>query len=154
MKKWPLLLLSLLSTSSYAAEEFDWRRLYLGVGLGSAAIDQVDETPDVVQYFMGYPLLHSLSIGGFERFRLELEGGYTSVSDYDYTGYWVTPVLSYGFSSEINMLLRGGIEMGGSQGTIGAFGVTYMPDPVFGVRLELVEREETSLTMLNLIYRP
>ena len=154
MKKWALLLLTLAGFSASAAEEFDWRKFYLGVGFGSAAIDQVDEYPNVLQYFVGYPLLHSVGSGGIERFRLALEGGYTTVSDYEQDSYWVAPLLSYGFNSELNGLLRLGVEMGDSQGVVGAVGVTYMPAPVFGVRLELVEREASSLTMVNLIYRP
>jgi hypothetical protein len=148
------LLLPLLFTPTVWAEELEWRKLYVGVGLGSAAITQVEESPSVLQYFIGYPLARPHVLEGAERFRLELEAGYLDVSDYDHDSYWLAPVLNYHLNSELDLLLRVGVEGGDSEGMIGAVGVAYKPDPVFAVRLELVERAASSAIMVNLVYRP
>ncbi len=147
-------LLTLLCAPAVWAESLDARKLYFGAGFGNASVAQASESPTALQYFVGYPLQRPHGLEDAPRFRLDLEVGYVDVSDYELDSYWVAPALSYRLNSELELLLRLGVEGGDSEGGMGAFGVVYTVSPGLAARLELLERSGAPVTFLNLVYRP
>ena len=147
-----LVLLLMVALPAVGEEEFEWRKLYVGGGFGSVEVPQVSETQSALQIFVGYPLERISS-----HYVLSVETGYIDVSDYPYSRYWGTAVLTHVFSSELELSLRLGVEAGNNRGFFtptAALGVSHRLDDARAIRLEVIERADSPSVFLNLLYHP
>lgn len=153
----PLMLVTLMLTAANAwAEGLDWQKLYFGGGLGSAEVPQSGDTATALQLMVGYPLEMPSALASPQN-NLSLEVGYMDVSDYPYSRFWGTAVLRRYLNSEVDLLLRFGLEAGNNEGfftPIAALGAEHKLDRLSSVRLEFIERADSPALMINLIYRP
>lgn len=155
MKKPSPLVLSLLLLSAPVAQaaEPEGRKFYMGVGYGSAMVSQTTESPSALQLIIGHPLTSPARFDSpYNSFAIE--GGYVDVSDYDLDSYWITPVYRHYLNSEVDLLLRFGMEAGHTTGRIGALGLEYKIERELAVRLEYVERSQVPVALINVVYRP
>ncbi len=143
----------MLALTTVQAEEASWRELYYGGGFGSASVVGMTQSQSALQLFAGYPLRTPPQLASpYNHFAFEL--GYIDVSDVRHDSLWMGPVWRRTLSSEIDLLLRIGFEVGDDDGGIAALGVEHKIDRRQAVRLEYVERSHGSVLTINLRHRP
>jgi len=156
MKRMIPLAAMLLAVPVAWAQGHAGHNLYFGGGFGSAEVPQAEETQAALQLIVGLPLT-PLPQAGALPYGYSLEAGYVDVSDYPYDRYWGSAVVRRYLNSDIDLLLRLGTEAGNNEGfltPLGALGVEYKSDAPFRVRLEVIERADSPMTMINFIYQP
>jgi predicted porin len=148
MRWWVLLLAPLLVGSAGAEPLFKQERFYFGAGFGNTKVSGQVDNKTTIQGFAGYRMITQ------ERWGLSLELGYQDTSDLPHDGGWLTPVLGYHVTDQVELLLRGGGEVGDDDGALWGAGVGYRLERNMDVRLEYVERTLLRGVQLNVVFHP
>ena len=155
-----LLLAALVFSSTAAAQGFDLRRLFFGVGLSENTVTGSDDGAGV-QVFGGYnfPAIAP-------NFYVDAEGGYMSTGtmerractttscDDKMNGLWANGVFRYLVTPNIELIGRAGLDFGDDDGFMGGVGVGYIAGVHFKFRLEYVQRDDVKSLQFNVVFYP
>ena len=159
MKKLSILIVSVLFALSAHAQGFDGKKIYFGGGLGFN--DAFGDNATGFQIFAGMPL--PVKMG---KVKLSAEVGYMDSGDFEYTlpfglgtfkesaqGLWVNAVVEVPVNKNINLIGRGGLDLGDDDGLMIGGGIGIPVGKKMDIRFEYVIRDTIDSLQANLVVR-
>lgn len=153
MRQFVLIVVLLFSSTAWGEMNINREAVYFGGGFGSAQLNNEEDTNTQWQLFSGYRWRNA-GLVSWPDASVALELGIQMVNNASQDGLWFTPVLNLPLTRSVDLLARGGVEIGDESGLLIGIGAAHKIERHMAVRVEYVIRQEMRALQLNLVYHP